>query len=190
MDEGTFTLHLVGGSWVAVDVATQEAWENEPEEDHTEGDFPPALPGLDPEVWERIDEVVDDLTTSMPISDHRDAHRLLDVIMNRIEQTAPGLVERLRTLQGYIASRGAVTRLQAALKEEHITAMQRDARDWAEKVYEQNPIPARSRRPAFQEAAYRFMKRLDGQCATRMTTEPIASALEVVAEERAGIRRG
>ena len=180
-----FSAHLVGSAWIAVSVTTPEAWNAEDDDEEDESDLPAPMPfePVDPQLWSRVDEAVATLAASIPISDHRTVGKARDLLAEHLSEHGPELADLLRGYPGIRLLQEAAEELQRGLKDAHTTAMHRDARAWAERIYSESPIPAQSRRPVFREAAYRYMNRIDAACATRIATEAIADELEAVADE-------
>lgn len=181
-DESGFTLHLVGSVWLVVSLITQEEL-GEMEQRHAGRDDEQGDGEVDAELWAAVDEAIAHLAEAVPIGDHRTVHATRALITNHLAQQHPELAESFRTYRDDNAVWEAANRLQTALKDTHAAAMRRDARPWAEQVYAANPVAGNASRASLRDAAWRYMKRVDEVRATKVTTEPVALALEDVARE-------
>jgi len=181
-DESGFTLHLVGSVWLVVSLITQEEL-GEMEQRHAGRDDEQGDGEVDAELWAAVDEAIAHLAETVSIGDHRTVHVTRALITEHLAERHPELAEQFRTYRGDSAVWEAANRLQTALKDTHAAAMRRDARTWAEQVYEANPVAGNASRASLRDAAWRHMKRIDEVCATKVATEPVALALEDVARE-------
>lgn len=172
-DREGFDGHIVAEQWVRLVYLTPAAL------DEAEAAFDSAN---DDEA--RLDDdgrallrAVEALKTEIGLSDHGGATELRQLIRERVRRDAPVDAERILDAGQYEVWE-LTSELHLALKDRHAAILRTRARDYAQRILEEDgPFSQPFLRAAQRDVAYRYLKRIDPACTTKASSDPVALEL-------------